>query len=126
MLGIFGTVIGFYFGSFEKAATTPADALTIQSLGGVLVGDAAYFREGTISDDDLAKIATVHPLRRIYLDQSKVTNAGLATHLVKLDNLTFLSVRQTKVDKAGAEALEKSFKDKKKDLRVDYLPVATP
>src|SRR5208337_103086 len=88
LLGIFGTVIGFYFGSFDKTPTTPADMATVQALGGVLVGDSAYFRDGTMPDADLVKLAAIHPLRRLYLDHTKVTDAGVAAHLVKLDDLT--------------------------------------
>jgi hypothetical protein len=119
LLGIFGTVIGFYFGSVDKLTATPVDTATVQALGGVLVGDTAVFREGTVEDGDLAKLVSIHPLRRLYLDRTNVSNAGVLAHLVKLDDLRYLSLRQTKVSPATADALKKAFKDRKQDLTID-------
>jgi hypothetical protein len=116
LIGVFGTIIGFYFGSLNSQGAKSPDEAAILSVGGSVRADTVFLDGTNVSDSDLAHLVGLPNVQRAYLDNTNITKAGL-DQLVKLEHLQFLSLTKTKQLKTeDIDAFEKIMKAKSPDF----------
>ena len=112
LLGIVGTIVGFYFGSASQfgGAPSPGALVKIQSLGGILRGDTLLLDGTAVQDADLAQLAVELPhLVGVSLDNTTVGNKGLEA-LRGLKELKWVSLKGVRnVTSDGVESLKKTL-----------------
>ena len=79
----------------------------------VCIGDDYFMRVTTVmlwdpetTDEDLEILRSLHQVKRVYLDGTQVTDAGLV-HLQHFTDLEYLSLRETPVTEEAKERLRK-------------------
>ncbi len=100
LVGIFGTILGFYFGSMNGEKADQPQVANIKALGGVIGLNTIDLSGTNVSDEDLINLGVFPNVERLYLNNTAITDRGL-TYLHKLKNLKFLSLVDTKVDPKG-------------------------
>jgi hypothetical protein len=111
LIGIFGTILGFYFGTLKDQAERGKALAAIEARGGEVSEKTVYLDRPVVNDDDLILIRRLPVVERIFLDTSSVTDKGLR-YLRDLPNLKFLSLRGAR--NISATAI-KDFKDQMPD-----------
>lgn len=85
----------------------------LASVGGVVVADddlpndrvvRVVLRGSQVSDDQLVHLTDLEHLRHLYLDDSQITNDGIAG-IGKLSAIELLSIRNTQIDDKCLSAL---------------------
>jgi hypothetical protein len=77
LIGIFGTIVGFYFGSLHDGRQAQPTNSAIAALGGDFRGDAAYLTGPVFTNDNIALIRESPAFTRLYLEDTNVTAEGL-------------------------------------------------
>ena len=73
LIGVFGTIIGFYFGTLsDQRQALPAVGL-IAGLGGAIRGDTAFLTGPSFTDENIELIRETPGISRVYLDSTRVT-----------------------------------------------------
>jgi hypothetical protein len=111
LIGVLGTILGFYFGAATDGKSSDAQLAEIRALGGIAEPKSVDLTGTNVSDKDLVSLKALPALERLYLNNTAITDAGLP-YLAELKNLKYLSLFGTKVkDKTAVEKLITASKD---------------
>jgi hypothetical protein len=117
LIGVLGTIIGFYFGSFRGESERATAEAEVVGLGGVIRGTAVYLDGARVDDAALARLALLPRVERLYLDNTAFTDAGLK-QLLKFDGLRYVSLTGTKVTKESLDGFEDQLKKEGRKVTV--------
>jgi len=117
LIGIFGTILGFYFGASTEDVGRRRVVSAIEMLGGEVDGATVYLNRPNVGDSNLADLRRLPKIERLRLDHSGVTDAGLV-YLYDLKDLKELSLTGTKVHKEAVQALVDALKSDSTTLKV--------
>ncbi len=104
LIGIFGTILGFYFGSGNDDAMRRRALTALEGLGGEVIDDTVYLDKPTVHDADLFNLRRLPKVRTLHLDFSAITDDGLI-YLYDLKDLELLTVRRTNLHKEAVQSL---------------------
>jgi hypothetical protein len=130
LIGIFGTILGFYFGSSSDDTVRRRAMSAIEALGGEINGTTVRLMKPQVGNADLSELRRLPKVERLWLDYSWVTPAGIVP-LYDLKDLSELHLTGTADPKVPVQALVKELKDEPnfKNLKVypevEKLPSGT-
>ena len=128
LIGIFGTILGFYFGSSSDDTVRRRAMSAIEALGGEINGTTVRLMKPQVGNADLSELRRLPKVERLWLDYSWVTPAGIVP-LYDLKDLSELHLTGTPDPKVPVQALVKELKDTFKNLKVypavEKLPSGT-
>jgi hypothetical protein len=114
LIGIFGTILGFYFGSANDDTVRRKAMTAIETLGGEVSNSSVYMDKPGFHDQDLVQLRRLPKVEYLHLDFSGITDRGLL-YLYDLKDLKQLTVRNTALHRKDLLTLKSLIG---KDLRI--------
>ena len=125
LIGVFGTILGFYFGSLADGTPGNPNVAALRTLGATL-GPGSVDLSGTrVTDNDLRFLRSLPQTETLYLDNTQITDKGLA-YLHELKNLNHLSLVGTSVSPTAIEKLWDSLTNLKTVIGPDSTTLSRP
>ena len=125
LIGIFGTILGFYFGSLADGKPNNPSIAGLQTLGAVIGPNSVNLSGTRASDNDLLLLRSMPQLERLYLDNTPITDKGVL-FLHELKNLKYLSLKGTGVGEKSIEDLKTEFKGRLTVIPPDTSKLSQP
>ena len=122
LIGIFGTILGFYFGSSSDDTLRRRTVSAIEALGGEVDGTTVRLMKTHAGDSHLSELRRLPKVEKVWLDYSWVTPEEIV-YLYDLKDLQELHLTGTADPKTPVQALVKDLKAYFPNLKV-YPDVA--